>query len=284
MKKIITFCFISLSFILFSCEKEYSEENSTQGNSLIVGIDCRISKILYTDTSAHINLGSIAADINSQDDVTRIVKFDSAGNIIEFIATPFITNDTIHINANEYFLTDVNKRIISLHGLTDPTDPLSPQFDAGYFYNATGYLTSKIYVYTAVPGVPYYRVNYTYSNNNLVQMTATNLVTGDLNSNATMEYYPDIIPKRYLYIFPDEKLYSFYNQFYNFGLRSYNAVKKITVRNYDPGNVLRDSAVSSFSNYIMSRDTYVFSVQMTGDEQPSIPALAGKLSFSYKCK
>lgn len=270
--------------MLFSCEKEYSVENGTQGNDQIVGIDCRISKIVYRDTAAHINLGSIAADISSQDEVTNILKYDSVGRIIEFVATAFITNDTVHINANEYFLRDVNKRIISLHGLTDPTDPLSLQFDAGYFYNATGYLTSKIYVYTAVPGVPFYRVNYTYNNGNLVQMTATDLVTGDLNSNATMEYYPGIVPKRYLYIFPDEKLYPFYNQFYDFGLRPYNAIKKMTVRNYDPGNVLRDSAVSSFSNYIMSRDTYVFSVQMTGDEQPSIPAPAGKLSFSYKCR
>ncbi|HQW84860.1 MAG TPA: hypothetical protein PK987_10375, partial [Ferruginibacter sp.] len=210
--------------------------------------------------------------------------YDSVGNIIEFIATPFITNDTIHINANEYFLIDVNKRIIGLHGLSDPTDPLSAQFDASYFYNVSGYLTSKIYAFTAAPGVPFYRVIYTYNNGNLVQMAATDLITGDVTSNATMEYYTDIVPKRYLYIFPDEKLYSYYNQFYNFGLRPYNAVKKITVRNYDPGNVLRDSAVSSFSNYIMSRDTYVFSAQMTGDAQPSIPALAGKLSFSYKCK
>ncbi|MEZ5027305.1 MAG: hypothetical protein R2765_00800 [Ferruginibacter sp.] len=115
-------------------------------------------------------------------------------------------------------------------------------------------------------------------------MTATNLLTGDVTSNASMEYYTNIIPRRYIYIFPDEIVYAYYNQFYNFGEKPYNAIKKITVREYDPGNVLRDSTVSNFSTYIMSRDTYVFSVQMSGDDQPCIPALAGKLSFSYKCK
>ncbi len=56
------------------------------------------------------------------------------------------------------------------------------------------------------------------------------------------------------------------------------------IRNYDPGNTLRDSLVSTFSNYIMSRDNYVLSVQMSGDDLISIPAAIGKLSFSYKCK
>lgn len=284
MKKIASICFISLSVLLFSCSKEYSDENGTGDNDQIVGIDCRISKIVYTDTATNTGLGSIAASINSQDAVTNIIKYDSVGRIIEFIANPFITNDTIHLNANEYFLVDFNNRIISLHGLSDPTDPLSPQFDASYFYNATGYLTSKLYAYTAAPGVPYKRVIYTYTNSNLLQMTETDLLTGDVTSNATLEYYTGIVPKRYLYIFPDEKMYAAYNQFYNFGERPYNAVKKITVRNYDPGNVIRDSAVSNFSTYIMSRDTYVFSVQMSGDAQAFIPALAGKLSFSYKCK
>ena len=284
MKKIVAICFISLSVMMLSCAKEYSDENSTQGNDQIVGVDCRISKIVYTDTATLTGLGSIAANINSQDDVTNIMQYDSVGRIIEFIANPFITNDTVHLNANEYFLVDFNKRIISLHGLSDPTDPLSPQFDASYFYNATGYLTSKLYAYTAAPGVPYKKVIYTYNNGNLVQMTATNLLTGDVTSNASMEYYTNIIPRRYIYIFPDEIVYAYYNQFYNFGEKSYNAIKKITVREYDPGNVLRDSTVSNFSTYIMSRDNYVFSVQMSGDDQPCIPALAGKLSFSYKCK
>ena len=56
------------------------------------------------------------------------------------------------------------------------------------------------------------------------------------------------------------------------------------VRNYDPGNVVRDSTETSFSNYIMSRDTYVLSVQMAGADQQSIPASVGKLSFKYACK
>ena len=115
-------------------------------------------------------------------------------------------------------------------------------------------------------------------------MTGTDLITGDLNVDADINYFSNILPNRFLYIFPDEKGYPYFSQFYNFGSRPGNAPKDITVRNYDPGGVLRDSTVTTFSNYIMSRDNYVLSVQMAKDDLISIPAVASKLSFSYKCK
>ena len=254
------------------------------GSDLIIGIDCRISKIVYTDTATNTGLGSLAADINSLDIVTKIIKFDSLSNTIEFIVTPVYVNDTIYINPDEYFVVDINKRINKLHGLVDPTDPFSLQFDVFYQYNAAGYLVAKNYFLTLAPTVLFYQVNYTYFGGNLVHMSGTDQSTGDLVVDADINYFSNIIPKRYLYIFPDEKSYPYFNQFYNYGARNYNAIKNMTVRNYDPGNVVRDSTVSAFSNYIMSRDTYVLRVQMAGDDQQSIPALAGKLTFSYHCK
>lgn len=285
MNTLRSLLFAVLVISLFSCEKEYSLENSgNNGSDLIVGVNCRISKIIYTDTATKTGLGSLAATINSLDIVTKITKFDSLSNTIEFIATPTIINDTIYINPDEYFVVDVNQRISKLHGLVDPSDPFSLQFDVYYLYDAAGYLVAKSYFLTMFPSNAFYRVDYTYSVGNLTHMTGTDLSTGDLIIDADISYFSNIIPKRYLYLFPDEKGYPYFNQFYNYGSRNYNAIKKMTVRNYDPGNVVRDSAVSAFSNYIMSRDTYVLSVQMSGDDQQSIPALAGKLSFSYTCK
>jgi hypothetical protein len=281
---------IGILVLFISCEKELSTENGTTDSDLIVGLDCRISKIVYTDTAGiaaggnGTGLGSIAAAINSIDVVTMITRFDSLSNTIEFIGTPTYTNDSVYINPDEYFVVDANKRVIKMHGLQDPTDPLSLQFDVFYQYTPAGFLVAKIYFLSIAPTIPVYRVDYTYGEGNLNRMTRTNLATGDLEVDADLEYYNIIIPKRYLYIFPDENAYAPYTQFFNFGAKSYNAIKKMTVRNYDPGNVVRDSAVSTFSNYIMSRDTYVLTVQMAGDAQPSIPALAGKLSFSYRCR
>jgi hypothetical protein len=275
---------IGVCILFISCEKEYSVENGGGDSDLIIGIDCRISKIVYTDTATNTGLGSIAAAINSIDVVTMITRFDSVSNTIDFIGTPTYTNDTVYINPDEYFVVDINKRITKLHGLQDPTDPFSLQFDVFYQYTATGSLVAKNYFLSIAPTIPVYRVDYTYTGGNLTHMTRTNLATGDFEVDADLEYYNNIVPKRYLYIFPDENAYAPYTQFFNFGSRNYNAVKKIKVRNYDPGNVVRDSAVSTFSNYIMSRDTYVLNVQMAGDAQQSIPAAAGKLSFSYRCR
>jgi hypothetical protein len=291
MNKLRPLLFIALVVVLFSCEKEYSNENTDAGSDLIVGADCRISKIVFTDTSGTAGggrgagLGFIEANINNLDIVTGLLQYDSVGNTIVYISPgPVYTNDTVYINPDEYFVVDVNKRIIKMHGLSDPTDPASVQFDVFYIYNTAGYLITKNYFYTANPGISFLKVDYTYAGANLTHMSAVNLPGGDLDMDADITYFSNVVPQRFIYIFPDERFYPQYNQFFNFGNKNLNAPRTMKVRAYDPGNVVRDSAVSTFSNYIMSRDSYVFSVQMGGNDQPSIPALAGKLSFSYHCR
>jgi hypothetical protein len=302
MNKVRPLAFIAILITLFSCEKEYSEENLSAGNELIVGADCRMSKIVYKDTSGTaaggpgIGLGSIEAVINNLDILTKLTQFDSLSNFINYIDEPVYSNDSVFINADEYFIVDINKRITKSHLWVDITDPASSQFDVLYVYNTSGYLTQKNYFSTTIPVGPFLKVDYTYSSpGNLTHMTAVDLPSGDLNMDADMTYYPNIVARQFIYTFPDERFYPQFTQFFNFGARNFNAPKTMKVRNFDPGNVVRDSAVSAFSNYIMSRDGYVFSVQMgnplpeatpplTPSPQPSIPALPGKLSFSYHCK
>jgi hypothetical protein len=291
MNKLRPLLFIAMVVVLFSCEKEYSNENTDTGNNLIVGINCRISKIAFTDTSGQATnghgtgLGMIEAGINNLDIVTDILQYDSVGNTVVYISPgPVYTNDTVYISADEYFVVDVNKRITKSHLLSDATDPFSVQFDVFYVYNTAGFLITKNYFFTANPTISFLKVDYTYAGANLTHMSAVNLPAGDLDIDADITYFSNIVPQRFIYIFPDERFYPEYNQFFNFGSKNLNAPRTMKVRTYDPGNVVRDSAVSTFSNYIMSRDSYVFSVQMGGNDQPSIPALAGKLSFSYHCR
>jgi hypothetical protein len=286
----LLFAAILISFV--SCEKEFSTENSgNNDNEFIIGIDCRISKIVYTDTAGTSiglpgkGLGSITADIDNLDIVTELRLYDSLSSVLEYYTRPVYRSDSVYFNSYEYFIVDANKRILKMHGLLDPTDPLSLQFDVFYVYNTAGYLVTKTYYLTITPTTPYLKVDYTYAGaGNLTHMTAVNLPVGDLHMDADLNYYSLTVPKRFIYIFPDEINYSQFTQFFNFGTRNFNAVKDMKVRNYDPGNVVRDSLVSTFSNYSMSNDTYILSVQMGGDDQPGIPALAGKLSFSYHCR
>jgi hypothetical protein len=273
------------TLFLVSCEKELSTENSTTGSELIVGKDCRISKIAYTDTATNFSLGSIAAAINILDRVDDITVFDSLAQALTFSAMPTYSNDTVYLNVDEYFVMDIiNNRVKKLHGLTDPTDVLSPQFDADYVYNATGYLTQKNYNLT-IGNVPAVKVDYTYTGNNLTKMVYTNLISNQVEMDATMQYYSNIIPRSYLYVFPDEFTHAEYVQFFNYGRKPANAIKDIKLYLYNGSATPTDSLISKFDNYRMSRDNYVLDVLMSGDDQPGIPAAGGsKIKFSYKCK
>lgn len=287
MKRLTVYSLILvLTAGIYSCEKEYSTENTDNGNNpLIIGTDCRISKMVWTDSATGAGIGSLAANINAADNAIDITRFDSLAFVLDFNAQPQYVLDTVYIDPDQYFVTDLfTKRVSKFHGLIDPSDPTSPQYDVYYVYSGAGYLTDKFYRLSSAPAVDYYVVNYTYTNNNVTHMTATDAFTGDLVTDADVTYHTNIIPKRFIYIFPDERVLQYFTQFYNFGNRPSNAVKNMVVRNYDPGNVVRDSSVSTFDTYVLSRDNYVLSVVMKGDDQFSIPATKSKILFSYKCK
>jgi hypothetical protein len=286
MKKLLPLYLIATVIALSSCLKEYSTENGgDSGGGIIIGADCRISKIAYSDSATGVSIGSIGATINAADVVTDITKFDSLTLTIDFNDVPQYFTDTVAIDADQYFLMDLtSKRIKLFHGLIDPTVPGSPEFDIDYVYDAAGYLVNKFYSYTLLPGIPYQQVTYSYSGGNLTHMQTDDLFTGDMIKDADLSYYPNIAPKNYMNIFPDEDTYGEFNQFFNFGKKSANAVKNLKLRFYDPGNIPVDSAISVFNSYVMSRDNYVLSVYMLGDDQSSIPAAEGKLNFTYKCK
>ena len=271
--------------VLPSCSKEMSEENGSGTDSLIVGADCRLARIVYKDSSGFISLGSIAANINATDNVVNITEFDSLSNFLVSFASVSINGDTIHVSPDEYFIANSSTKIISkFHGLVDPGNASSPTYEQVFSYNAGGNLIKKTKSLSMAPLIPYEQVDYTYSNGNLVSMQNKNIFTAKLISDASFSFYNTIIPKNYIYIFADEEDRPQYNQFFNFGKPSVNAVNDFKVRYYDGGGTLIDSAISKFINYQQSADTYVQKVQLTGDDQLSIPAQAGKLQLSYHCK
>jgi hypothetical protein len=280
---------LGILVVLVSCSKEYSLENGTGDTDLIVGVDCRISKVTSTDTTTNIGLGSIAAAINFSDEVTDITAYDSLSATIVTNSQPTYVDDTIYVNPDEYFVTDVanNARVVKLHRLLDPFDPTSPQIDIDYIYDATtGNLLQKQYNSSFFPVNPFYQVDYTYTAGNLTNMLTTDLTIPETVSDAQIQYFSNITPRSYINLMPDEEdpNYAQFNQFFNFGKKSLNAVKSVKLRNYSGGALTSDSTNTVFGSYIMSRDNYVLSVIMSGDELLSIPAQKGRLRFSYKCK
>ncbi len=284
MKKLIAAQILISILLLSSCRKEYSYENGGSTNSNIVGSDCRISKIVYTDSLSGFALGSIAAIINSNDQSTSITDFDSLSNSVNTVSSPLYIGDTVFINSDEYFVQNAaSKRIVKFHGLQDPFNSGSPKIDVDYVYDASGYLIQKLYSYFLFSGAPYAQVDYVYAGGNLIHMDHVDLTTGDLIDDADITYNT-LAPKNFIYLFPDELTNQVFTQFLNFGIKSKNALSAIIINNYTTGNVVVNTYTSNFTNYILSVDNYVLSCVMRGDDQPSIPAEAGKLTFSYHCK
>ena len=279
--------------ILISCTKEFSLENGgTVSSNEIVGVDCRMSRIAFYDSASNIALGSIAATIDARDTVRDITLFDSLFNTIVLNSMPFYARDTAYLNPDEYFIIDpATSKVLHLHGVLNSVFPSIP-FETDYVYNADGTLFQKRYDIPGAGVSPAVVVEYTYLGGNLTRMTSTDYTTftPSLIADADIDYYNNIKPRRYLNLMPDETLtddlnhFAMYTQFFNFGTKPVNAIKSLKVRSYDPGNVVRDSTVSNFFTYITSRDNYVLSVYMLGDDQESLPAAVGRLNFSYKCK
>src|SRR5882757_4948551 len=140
MKKGLLYSTIFIA-VFASCQKEYSTENGGDAGGIIIGADCRISKIAYNDSATGVSIGSIGATIDGSDVVRDVTKFDSLTLTIDFNAVPKYFGDTVYIDPDQYFIFDAtSKRINSLHGLIDPTLPGSSEFDITYNYDGSGYL------------------------------------------------------------------------------------------------------------------------------------------------
>jgi hypothetical protein len=287
MKKLSVILLLLCSISVSSCLKEISQEQGTSGgdSGVVIGTDCRISKISYADSATNIGFGALSAVFNAQNNPADITLFDSLSQSIDYNTLPQYFSDTVYTDVDEYFIQDprANQRIISLHASIDPSVPNSPEYDIKYIYDAGGKLIKKEYFFTSIPNTPFQSVTYSYTGGNLTGMTSTDLFSNEVVEDAQVTYFTNITPKNFMYIFPDEEYYANLTQFYNFGAKPVNAVKTMKVRYY-ANNVPVDSAVSVFSNYILSRDNYVLKATIAGDDQLSIPTVEGKMSFSYKCK
>ena len=181
MKKFLPFYIIATVFVFTSCQKEYSTEAGVGDANNIIGADCRINKITYTDSATGVGLGSISALINAADVVTDITKFDSLTMTIDFNSMPQYFSDTVAIDADQYYVVDIaSKRVKLFHGLIDPTVPSSPEFDVIYTYDIAGHLIQKSYYFTFLPSVPYMQATYSYTNGNLTGMQLQDMFTTDM--------------------------------------------------------------------------------------------------------
>lgn len=98
MKKLFPVFFALMALAFFLAKKNIVLKKTASGtNPLIVGANCRITKIAYIDSATNTGIGSFTVIINAADNTTEITKFDSLGLFVEFNAMPVYVSDTVAI-------------------------------------------------------------------------------------------------------------------------------------------------------------------------------------------
>jgi hypothetical protein len=289
LKMAVLLC--SMAAIFTACTKELSFEDpiGAQGQGPIIGNNCVIAKIVEYDTITRTGLTAINYEFNSSTGrLNNFVEYDSIGQNVVLNANFSYNADTVHIDASQYFVVDNSGRVKKFHGLQNPYDPLSPELDYEYFYDGAGRIIKRSVTDLTLLPTPFLQSTYSYSGNNMTGI-AVILMDGMGNTfpliNTTLSYQFDRVPRNFMNILPDCDELAPYMGALNMGLKSLNPVNKIDIVYLDPfSGTPITTTTTLYNNYRYSRDGYVLSVDMSGDDIPALPFAPGRNNFSYFCR
>jgi hypothetical protein len=273
-----------------SCAKEYSFENPIlgNGNTVIVGNNCTISKIIDYDTLVRKNVAAVQTSFNTTGNYpASIIETDSLTQQVIFQKSLTLLGDTLRIDANQYFLVDIatNYRVRQFVGRQDPYNNNSPIFINNFFYNTAGQIVTKIVYSPTVPGAIFSQTNYTYTANNLTGIQSKIPLNNITYFDATISYDSTKLAKNYLLMLPESNELRPYVTTMNLGIKSKNQPTKITINNNDQiTGALVNTTVTEFKNYRYSADGYVLGVDMGGFSIPAIPLSNSRNLFQYFCR
>jgi len=279
------FSVIILAVMIFSCSKETSiEGRDNTGNNPALGENCKVNNIVAADSSSGSGNYSLFTNFNSTGLATRVEAYDSLSLQLDAAADLTYRGDTIFVTANDYFITDANKRVTKFYTLVDPADPNSDTLVYNYTYNSGGYLSEKTISISSIP-VP--AVNFTYSwlNGNLVKVEGNTIVTG-VNQRlltATMTYDINQTAKNFIQVMPDNFESFFFVMAVDIGKKSTNIVSTISMITYDENGVADESYNTVLKNLVFSPDGYLTEWYAEGDSFDALGLFSGRTLFQYKC-
>lgn len=267
---------------LVGCLKEVSLESG--GTIIVIGPNCRIKQISVCDTTTKQGIASFQAIFGAQDRVIRIEGFDSLFAQTFFAENLSYSGDTIRIDANQFFVLDPQGRVNKFFTLDDPSDPTSDSVRYTYSYNAGGFLIGKTVEVEGLAGI-FLATTYTYAGNNLIKAEVRIPLLGNaLFIEADMEYFTSNTVRNFLYFFPDGIETAPFELALNLGNRSQNALKTMTIKEYDPfTGLVENTFITNISNYKFSSDNYVLSYFVSGDPFDEILLFAEGNKLTYKC-
>lgn len=245
----------------------------------------------YISTISQVNSGnvpefSLSASYNSNNEVTKLVIYDSAGKVKDFEANfNYITPDSVRIDPYQYLILDYTGRVIRFATKSDMTSPQnSDNYLFDYTYNDGGYLVTKN-LHINGSTLPNLSTSYNYTNNLLTSCVMTAVSSGNLKVlESNLTYDNSVAIKNWIYTFPDALEGFMYMTVLNFGNRSANHLKQVITRIYNPTTgALLDTWTTNYSNYRVDANGYILYGEANGDLQQGIAAFYGKTNFFYDC-
>jgi hypothetical protein len=272
--------------LLPSCKKEYSVEGGVNnGGNPPLGSNCRVNQVVQLDSASRRGLASFTTFFNATGQGTRVVTYDSIQDANLFTSDIAYSGDTMRVNAHEYFLLSSSKRASSFHTYQNPADTSSGAVTFVYSYDGSGYMSRKDIFVKGVP-VPAVRFTYTWGGGNLTGVEGAVVVPGLEQKlfTAKMEYDATKKVKNFINFFPDGYDNFPYTMTLDLGMKSRNALVKLTASNYDNLGNISQTVTTTFTGHVFSPDGYLVEWMAKGDEPASSGLPVGLTRFNYLCK
>ncbi|NTS39818.1 hypothetical protein HRG84_02780 [Flavisolibacter sp. BT320] len=229
---------------------------------------------------------SVVVSYNSNNDVTKIMVYDSVAKAKRFEAGfTYVTADSVRIDAYQYLLLDGQKRVVRFVTRGDMTNPSKANHHLfEYHYNTSGYLATKnLFINGSVKAN--FSTAYTYANGRLMRCIMTSPSAGNKKVlDASLWYNENVTIKNWIYTFPDGIEGYPYLTALNFGKKAVNPLLRVVTRIYNPAIEAEiDTWTTDYGNYKVNAKGYLVSGEATGDLQQGLAAFYGKTNFYYTC-
>lgn len=263
--------------LLFSCSKEYSQEDAPAAAR-----DCRVSSIVAADSLSGQGFFALNTRFNSGGQGDYVELYDSVRNFSDLGLTLTYRGDSVFSSDNDVFVLDASRRVKRHITPLDPADPGGEKIIYEYTYDVSGFLINKSISTSVFPG-PQISFDYTWSGGNLLEVEG-NLAGGIRFLSARMEYDQSKSPRNFIYIFPEGVENFLFINALDYGKKPANLIRRITVEYFDDQGQPQFSYDTEIINAKFSDDGYLEEWYVKGDSFDALGIFTGRTRFNYYCK
>lgn len=266
--------------LLFSCAKDYSNEN---GGS--AGSSCKLSNIVAVDDITAKGVYALNTRYDNTGRGNYVELYDSASNTTDYeVDLLYQASDTIKTSSNDILVLDGTKRLKKLITPLDPNDPAGEKLIYEYKYDGSGHLVEKSLSTSTIP-LALFQSIYTWTGGNLTRIESSSSLTGTMQKllEVNLEYDLGKSPKNFIPIYPEGFESFLYVTSVDMGKPSVSLLKRISAVYFDDQGNPGTPIVTEISEAKFSSDGYLTEWYVSGSSFDALGLFTGRNTFNYKC-